>query len=131
MNYILIQSLLISGGHTVIVLVKDSETFLRFGETSNLAVGNCMDKVARRLGLYNLDKNDLSGGALIEKYAANGDEEKFKIFKNIIKNYCGKNKDCNFSFGGLYASVNFMINKLEKKEILNEKIISTILKKFV
>jgi N6-L-threonylcarbamoyladenine synthase len=46
-------ALLISGGHTLIVLVQDCETYLRFGEAKNLAIGNCIDKV--RLTFFRRD----------------------------------------------------------------------------
>lgn len=97
--------LMVSGGHTAIIEVKDYCDFHLIGTTVDDSVGECFDKVARVLGL------SYPGGPNIDKLAKEG--------KNIIKfNYKPPFKDSyNFSFSGLKtAVVNFVHNKEQKKE---------------
>jgi tRNA A37 threonylcarbamoyltransferase TsaD len=87
--------------------------------------------VARKLGLYALNRNDnLSGGALIEEYAKMGNNEKFEGFKNKMKDFSGKNKDCNFDYGYLTTDVFNLIHKFEKKQDLDNQTISDICASF-
>jgi N6-L-threonylcarbamoyladenine synthase len=82
--------LLVSGGHTEIIFMKDHGEYGVVGQTLDDAAGEAFDKVARPLML------GYPGGPVIEQFAENGDEDMFKLPKPIIhlKNY-------NFSFSGL------------------------------
>jgi N6-L-threonylcarbamoyladenine synthase len=89
--------LLISGGHTQIVLVKEPLVFEKLGETSDDAAGEAFDKTAKLLGL------EYPGGPLIDKYAKLGEV----IYKFPIPSAPG----FNFSFSGFKTSVLYFLQK--------------------
>lgn len=107
--------LMVSGGHTAIVDVKDYCEFKLIGSTVDDSVGECFDKVARVLGLT------YPGGPNIDRLAKQG--------QNVIKfNYKTPLKDTyNFSFSGLKtAVVNYVHNKEQKgEEICKEDVACT------
>ncbi len=97
--------LMVSGGHTAIVEVKDYCDFKVLGSTVDDSVGECFDKVARVLGLA------YPGGPNIDRLA--------KVGKNNIKfNYhTSLAGTLNFSFSGLKtAVVNYVHTKQQKNE---------------
>ena len=65
--------LVVSGGHTMIVEVKDYTEMRILGTTLDDAAGECFDKVARVLGM------PYPGGAALDKAAAMGDEKKYTL----------------------------------------------------
>ena len=65
--------LVVSGGHTMIVDVKDYTHMEILGGTLDDAAGECFDKVARVLGM------PYPGGAALDKAAQLGDEEKYTL----------------------------------------------------
>lgn len=87
-------SLLVSGGHTELLLMKDMETVTKLGETRDDAVGECFDKVARMLKL------PYPGGPEVEKLAKKGSAEAITFPRPMLdqKNY-------DFSFSGLKTAV--------------------------
>ena len=95
--------LMVSGGHTAIVEVKDYCEFNLLGTTVDDSVGECFDKVARVLGL------SYPGGPNIDKLAKEG--------KNVVKfNYKTPLKDTlNFSFSGLKTAVVNYVHNCEQK----------------
>lgn len=100
--------LMVSGGHTAIVEVKDYCQFNLIGSTVDDSVGECFDKVARVLGL------SYPGGPNIDKLAKEGN--------NCVQfNYKPPLRDTyNFSFSGLKtAVVNYVHNKQQKGEEIN------------
>ena len=100
--------LLISGGHSQYLAVKNLGKYKRLGTTIDDAVGEAFDKTAKLLGIK------FPGGPLIEKFAARGNKNRFNLPKPII------NKGgCNLSFAGLKTAV-LKISKTLKK-ILNKK----------
>ena len=86
--------LLISGGHTQFLIVKDINKYEQLGTTIDDALGEAFDKTAKMLGL------DYPGGPNIENMAKLGDKEFFKLPEPII-NRAG----CNLSFAGLKTAV--------------------------
>ena len=66
-----VVTLLVSGGHTMLVAEHDEGTFVLLGTTIDDAVGEAYDKVARYLGL------GYPGGPEIDRLAATGDPEAF------------------------------------------------------
>ena len=66
MEYPLI-SLVISGGHTELIYMKDEYSFEKIGGTLDDAVGECYDKVARVIGV------GYPGGPIIDKMSAIGE----------------------------------------------------------
>mgnify|MGYP001973644687 FL=1 len=94
--------LTVSGGHTQIVLVKSHLEMEVIGKTIDDAAGEAFDKAAKIMGL------EYPGGPLIDKYATNGDPEKFKFAKPKVADY-------NFSFSGLKTSFLYFIQKKIKE----------------
>lgn len=97
-------ALVISGGHTELVLMKDYLDFEVIGETRDDAVGEAYDKVARTIDL------PYPGGPHVDRFAASG-EDVLEFPRPIMEGY-------DFSFSGLKSAV---INKLHN---LNQKGIS-------
>ncbi len=92
--------LLISGGNTALVLVKNPKKFITLGSTIDDSAGECFDKVAKVLGL------SYPGGPVIEKNALTGDMHKYKLPMPLTKV-----KNCNFSFSGLKTAAIEVIKK--------------------
>ena len=86
-------ALVVSGGHSQIVLFKSHGNYEILGETQDDAVGEAFDKVAKIIGL------PYPGGPAISKAALNGDSSKYKLPKARLK---GK---YDFSFSGLKTAV--------------------------
>lgn len=104
-------ALIVSGGHTGIVLMKDHHTFEWVGGTRDDAAGECFDKCARLLGL------PYPGGPSIAK-AAQAFMEKNKDFKfNLFPRPMIHDKTSDMSFSGLKTAVKQMVEK-NKKEAL-------------
>jgi N6-L-threonylcarbamoyladenine synthase len=113
-------ALLISGGHTQIVLVKDWGDYEILGETIDDAVGEAFDKVARMLGMK------YPGGPKISQQAQKGQEnEKVKFPRPMLHS-----GDYRFSFSGLKTSVRYFIRDLEKDDKLDEQMIADISREF-
>ena len=87
--------LLISGGHTQILLAKDYNRFDIWGTTLDDALGEAFDKTAKLLELK------YPGGPQIEKFARLGNCKNIIDFPRPLK----KKKNCNFSFSGLKTAV--------------------------
>ncbi len=86
--------LLISGGHTQFLIVKDINQYEQLGTTIDDALGEAFDKTAKMLDL------GYPGGPNVEKFSVQGDKNFFKLPEPII-NKAG----CNFSFAGLKTAV--------------------------
>ena len=100
--------LVVSGGHTFIVHVKDYGNYEIIGETRDDAAGEAYDKVARSLGL------GYPGGPKIDKLSKEGNEPAIKFPR---ANFHDNTLD--FSFSGVKSAV---LNYLNKMEMKNEKI---------
>lgn len=85
-------AVVVSGGHTELVLMEDDYKFKVLGTTKDDAIGESFDKVARVLGL------PYPGGPSVEKCAANG-EPTYKLPKPM------DNDELDFSFSGLKSAV--------------------------
>ena len=86
--------LLISGGHTQFLNVKNLGDYKRLGTTIDDAVGEAFDKTAKLIGI------EFPGGPQIEIYARKGNHEKYKLPKPIFHK-----GGCNLSFAGLKTAV--------------------------
>jgi N6-L-threonylcarbamoyladenine synthase len=100
--------LVVSGGHTFIVYVKDYGDFEVMGQTRDDAAGEAYDKVARAIGL------GYPGGPKIDKLAKEGNENAIKFPR---ANFHEESLD--FSFSGVKSAV---LNYLNKMEMKNEEI---------
>ncbi len=87
-------ALIVSGGHTQIILIKDFGKYEIVGETRDDAAGECFDKIARMLNL------DYPGGPAIEKEASKIQNTKYKIQINLPRPMLNQ-KNYDFSFSGL------------------------------
>lgn len=102
-------ALLISGGHTELVLVKDWTEYEIVGETKDDAVGEAYDKVARMLGLPYPGGPQISSRAAARRSITDGNNGKNPfVFPRPMLN----TTDFNFSFSGLKTSVLYTVKKL-------------------
>ena len=91
-------TLLVSGGHTMLVRVDAIGEYKVIGQTIDDAAGECFDKSARLLGL------PYPGGPEISKLAEHGDANRFKLPRPLL------NQDnLNFSFSGLKTAVMYAV----------------------
>lgn len=91
-------ALVVSGGHTLILLVEDPYTFKVLGSTRDDAAGEAFDKAAKFLGL------GYPGGRVIEDMASRGDREAIPFPRPMIDDI-----NYDFSFSGLKtALINYM-----------------------
>lgn len=95
-------ALLISGGHTELVLVKDIGDYEIIGKTVDDAVGEAFDKVARILGL------PYPGGPEVSRLANLFTGENKATFPRPMLH----SKDFNFSFSGLKTAVLYYVRDL-------------------
>ncbi len=86
--------LLVSGGHSQLLVVEDVGKYRRLGTTIDDAVGEAFDKVAKLMGI------GYPGGPAVEKLARKGDAARF-AFPRPLLNRPG----CDFSFSGLKTAV--------------------------
>ncbi len=101
--------LLVSGGHSQIIIMKNFFDFEVIGNTIDDASGEAFDKSAKLLGL------PYPGGPLIDKYARNGNPNAFEFAKPKIPGY-------DYSFSGLKTSIlYFLRDKLKKNSNFIEK----------
>ncbi|UBB90559.1 tRNA (adenosine(37)-N6)-threonylcarbamoyltransferase complex transferase subunit TsaD [Candidatus Kaistella beijingensis] len=94
--------LTVSGGHTMIVLVKDYFDMEIIGKTTDDAAGEAFDKIGKIFEL------DYPAGPIVDRLAKNGDENSFKFNKPRLENY-------DYSFSGIKTSVLYFIQKELKK----------------
>ena len=92
-------SLIVSGGHTMSILVRRLGDYRLIGRTVDDAAGEAFDKVAKMLGL------GYPGGPEIEKHARNGDATRFDLPRSMLDSE-------NFSFSGLKTAVRYLLPKL-------------------
>lgn len=98
--------LIVSGGHTHLVLVKDYGKYEIIGRTRDDAAGEAFDKVARAIGL------GYPGGPKIDKLSNEGDKEAIAFPRAQIQG-----APYDFSFSGLKSSVLNYINSCEMKHV--------------
>lgn len=95
--------LIISGGHTELVLMKEHLKYKLIGQTRDDAVGECFDKVGKILGL------PYPGGPEVAKHAAKGNPEAIKFPRPMLDS-----PDFDFSFSGLKTAVLYHFKKIPK-----------------
>ncbi|OEK83262.1 tRNA (adenosine(37)-N6)-threonylcarbamoyltransferase complex transferase subunit TsaD [Staphylococcus xylosus] len=109
-----VMSLIVSGGHTELIYMKDHLNFEVIGETRDDAVGEAYDKIARTIGL------SYPGGPQVDKLAAQGQDS-----YDFPRVWLDKDS-YDFSFSGLKSAV---INKLhnirQKGEEINKADVAT------
>ena len=98
-------SLIVSGGHTLLVLVEDFGKYKILGRTLDDAAGEAFDKVAKMMEL------GYPGGPIIDKLAQAGNEDYVKFPQAMIKE-----DNFDFSFSGLKTAVLYHLRKLDEQE---------------
>src|SRR4028119_1652043 len=99
--------LLVSGGHTSLIYVKDCGHYEILGETRDDAAGEAFDKVARLLKL------GYPGGPVIDKLATEGNPQAFGLPEGKISIPGGSYHPYDSSFSGLKTAVLRLVQKLE------------------
>ena len=102
--------LVVSGGHSHIVMVEDYTKMKIIGQTRDDAAGEAFDKAARTMGM------PYPGGIELDKVAENGDPKAFKLPRPVVYD-----APYDFSFSGLKTAViNLIHNASQKGEELNK-----------
>jgi N6-L-threonylcarbamoyladenine synthase len=125
-----VLSLLVSGGHTELVLMESWLNYKVIGQTKDDAAGEAFDKAARMLGL------PYPGGPEIAKLALNAkNNPPFALPRPMLHS-----KDFNFSFSGLKTALLYNLKKIEpvseevKSEVAHEfeeAIVEVLVKKTI
>src|SRR4029077_17250056 len=92
-------SLIVSGGHTMLVVVRSLTNYQLIGHTVDDAAGEAFDKVAKMIGL------GYPGGPEIEEHARGGDPKRFDFPRSMPGSE-------NFSVSGLKTAVRYLLPKL-------------------
>ena len=95
--------LTVSGGHTQIVEVVSPLEMKIIGQTMDDAVGEAFDKTAKLIGL------PYPGGPLIDKYAKQGNSERFQFPIGEMKNY-------DYSFSGIKTAILYFLKARLKED---------------
>jgi N6-L-threonylcarbamoyladenine synthase len=95
-------SLIVSGGHTLLVEVEALARYRVLGRTVDDAAGEAFDKVAKMIGL------GYPGGPEIERLARDGDPTRFDLPRSMLHS-----GDANFSFSGLKTAVRYLLPKID------------------
>src|ERR1051326_6378797 len=93
-------ALIVSGGHTLLVYVRDIGDYEVLGQTVDDAAGEALDKLAKLLGL------GYPGGPEIDKLAREGNRTAIDFPRSMQHS-----KDFNFSFSGLKTAVLYYLKK--------------------
>lgn len=106
-------ALVVSGGHTELIYMKEDYSFERIGGTLDDAVGECYDKVAKVLGI------PYPGGPTVDKLAHTG--------KDVYElPYPLDDKTYNFSFSGIKSAViNLVHNETQRGNIISKEDLCT------
>ncbi len=99
-------TLIISGGHTSLVLVNGFSDYIVLGQTRDDAVGEAYDKVAKLLGL------GYPGGHVIDRLAKDGDRNFYKFPRGMIKD-----ENFDFSFSGLKTAVALYVKDVGEDKV--------------
>ncbi|MDQ6998104.1 MAG: tRNA (adenosine(37)-N6)-threonylcarbamoyltransferase complex transferase subunit TsaD, partial [Mariprofundus sp.] len=102
-------TLLVSGGHTMLVHVKGLSQYEVIGQTLDDAAGECFDKSARLLGL------PYPGGPEIAVLAQGGDAKRFKLPRPMLNR-----NNLNFSFSGLKTAVMYAVKGIGGSEEMTD-----------
>ncbi len=102
-------SLIVSGGHTMLIHVKEPYSHELLGQTRDDAAGEAFDKVAKLLGL------GYPGGPVIDKLAKDGDPRAFNFPRAFMPRSANSwsSESFEFSFSGIKTSVLYLLRDLK------------------
>lgn len=103
-----ILALVVSGGHTSLILMRDHLKYEVVGHTIDDAAGEAFDKVARIMDL------GYPGGPIIEKVALDGNNEAYDLPQGLRNS-----GDFNFSFSGVKTSVLYKTKNFKTGELIS------------
>ncbi len=113
-------ALVVSGGHTAILLVEDDGSAKSIGTTLDDAAGEALDKAAKLLGL------GYPGGPIIEKTALKGNPAKF-AFPRSLTGRSGKALEIrnrfNFSFSGVKTALYYHCKKITENGTMKDELL--------
>lgn len=95
--------MILSGGHSTLVLIEAIGKYTLIGQTVDDALGEAFDKVAKMLNL------GYPGGPIVEKLALEGNPKKYPFRAGRVKG-----KQYSFSFSGLKTAVLYTINSINE-----------------
>lgn len=110
-------ALIVSGGHTELVLAHGHGDYQLLGHTLDDAVGEAFDKTARLLGL------GYPGGPIIDERARQGDPSAFRFPRAKVEGW-------NFSYSGLKTAVRREVERLRAQDTLDEAVINNLCASF-
>ncbi len=107
--------LVVSGGHTELVLMKNHGVYEAIGATLDDACGEALDKAAKILKL------GYPGGPVIEKLAEKFNNETMKQFNNSVVYHLNRplkeKSNLNFSYSGLKTQLLYLVQKMSEEEL--------------
>lgn len=104
------MGLIVSGGHTILVLVRDIDHYQIIGQTTDDAAGEAFDKVAKLMGL------GYPGGPVIDAKAKEGNPKAVNFPRAMIHE-----KNFDFSFSGVKTAVLYHLQKQCQKQETRKK----------
>ncbi|MBS1517948.1 MAG: tRNA (adenosine(37)-N6)-threonylcarbamoyltransferase complex transferase subunit TsaD [Bacteroidetes bacterium] len=111
--------LIISGGHTLLIVVEDLFQHKIIGYTVDDAAGEAFDKTAKLLGL------GYPGGQMIDEHSKSGDRTYHKFPMAVVRG-----SDFNFSFSGIKTSVLYYLKKIDFENKKTPQLVSDIAASF-
>jgi N6-L-threonylcarbamoyladenine synthase len=112
-------SLIVSGGHTLLIQAEDFFSHKLLGTTVDDAAGEAFDKVAKMLGL------GYPGGPIVDKLATKGNQDFHKFPLAYIKD-----RKYDFSFSGIKTSVLYYLRKINFDSVKSEQLMCDICASF-
>ncbi|MDO8598734.1 MAG: tRNA (adenosine(37)-N6)-threonylcarbamoyltransferase complex transferase subunit TsaD [bacterium] len=112
-------ALIVSGGHTELLFMKDWGQYECIGATRDDAAGEAFDKVAKLLGL------PYPGGPAVARAAEQGDPAAFEFPRGMIHS-----GDLDFSFSGLKTAVRYLLEKNNESRIRNKGFVRDVCASF-
>jgi N6-L-threonylcarbamoyladenine synthase len=109
-------ALIVSGGHTQLILIEENRKYKIIGETRDDAAGEAFDKIAKILDL------GYPGGPIVSKLAEQGDKNAIAFPRPMLHL-----KNFDFSFSGLKTSVLYAFRDIEARQ---EKMTEQLMKDF-
>ncbi|MBI4599475.1 tRNA (adenosine(37)-N6)-threonylcarbamoyltransferase complex transferase subunit TsaD [Candidatus Uhrbacteria bacterium] len=113
--------LIVSGGHTELILMRDHGSYKKIGQTLDDAAGEAFDKVAKMLGL------GYPGGPAISRLAENGDPKRFAVPRALIND---RKRQYDFSFSGVKTSVFYCVRDLKAAKKYTKRLLPDLCASF-